>query len=127
MKKNLSFTEKQIEILNFYCPINWREVNLIVPSVCVLRVCELPQLLSIALRVETDLDYVSRPASWPRTADKGPVQSASLDHLHQEFFGGKPWRKICIFLESGIEVSPQDSFLRDEFVLEVLLDVYLVI
>lgn len=29
--------------------------------------------------------------------------------------------KNCVFLERGIEVSPQDSFLRDELVSEVVL------
>lgn len=48
-----------------------------------------------------------------------------LDHRYQESFAG-PWRKSCVFLECGIEVSPQGSFLRDELVSEVVLDVYLV-
>lgn len=48
-----------------------------------------------------------------------------LDHRHQGSFAG-PWRKSCVFLERGIEVSPQGSFLRDELVSEVVLDVYLV-
>lgn len=38
-----------------------------------------------------------------------------------------PWRKSCVFLECGIEVSPRGSFLRDELVSEVVLDVYLVV
>lgn len=48
-----------------------------------------------------------------------------LDHRRQGSFAG-PWRKSCVFLECGIEVSPQGSFLRDELVSEVVLDVYLV-
>lgn len=32
-----------------------------------------------------------------------------------------------VFLERGIEVSAQDSFLRDELVSEVILEVYLVV